>query len=242
MTIPTTAVIYSLDKEMVFLKNDIEVQETRNLGKGTIETCTCQGNMFYLVKAGVGGDQVVRALEGVVKAVKPKRIILAGYAGSADPELKVGKVIIPEKVITLDSKVETIPVNSVIDLPPGADYRSNITLCTVPGLCFKKDKRKLRKELGPNLAVDMESGFCGEWTRKKGIPFTVVKAISDGYDTALPSAEFVTSFFEKKQQGGQLLKQMILHPVQYRRLAGLNKGCIAAAHSLSRILKEILTA
>jgi nucleoside phosphorylase len=236
----STLVLYSLDKEVVFFKKDIKVQEARPLDRGELLTCLYQGKTFHLAKAGVGGEQVTSTLEALVKKVNPRCIILAGYAGSADPNLKIGTVILPEKVITRENTIEEIPVDSVVSLPTGADYRTNITLRTVPGLCFKKDKKKVRAELGNNLAVDMESGFCAAWTREKGVPFAVVKAISDGFDTALPSAQFVTGFFEKKQQGGQLLKQMVLHPIQFRRLAGLNKGCIAAARSLGRILCEIL--
>jgi nucleoside phosphorylase len=230
------AIIYALDLEIKPFRQNLTVREERPLGKGTLALCDWHGQELALVKSGVGGKNIFRALDGLCAAWQPDFLILTGFAGACDPQFHSGQVVIPGNIVTADGRTLVTAIDEVKAVTQAAPC----TMVTVTKIYQFTDKQRLLHEQGPGRVVDMESGFFAAWALECGIPFLVVKAISDPYRFTLPSSRFIAKFFEKKD-GQEMMKQIVIHPLESYRLKKLHAHCRTAAENLKTALYELLS-
>src|SRR5690242_15782834 len=58
-----------------------------------------EGERTVAVCAGMGAEFARRATEAVIQLYRAEMVISAGFAGALTPELKVGSIVVPERVI-----------------------------------------------------------------------------------------------------------------------------------------------
>ena len=133
-------------------------------------------NDAVLVCGGIGAAAARRAAEAVIVLFGPSIIYSAGFAGALDPELKVGDVFFPERVINAGD-------GSSIALNDGKGI-----LVSFGAVANSDQKRKLRDSFGAQ-AVDMEAAAVLRAAEAHGIAFGAVKAISDDSEFDLPPTD-----------------------------------------------------
>jgi adenosylhomocysteine nucleosidase len=129
-----------------------------------------------LTCAGIGAEPARRAAEAIIALYEPAVVCSAGFAGALGPELKVGDVIIPRRVINASD-------GSGIDTGQGEGI-----LISFASVASPEQKSKLAASFKAQ-AVDMEAAAVARAAEARGVRFAAVKAISDERDFALPPME-----------------------------------------------------
>jgi adenosylhomocysteine nucleosidase len=134
-----------------------------------------------LICGGIGAEAARRATEAVISLYSPTLICSAGFAGALDSALKVGDILEPRRVINFadSSRIETEKL---------ASASCNKILITFNNLATPEQKRTLRESYAAD-AVDMEAAAVARAAEVRGIPFAVIKVISDEVDFVFPSTE-----------------------------------------------------
>ena len=134
-----------------------------------------------LVCGGIGAEAARRAAEAAIALYSPAVVYSAGFAGALDPELGVGDLVHPARVINAAD-------GSSVNLVDGKGV-----LVSFGAVASPEQKAKLREAFGAQ-AVDMEASAVARAAEAGGVDFAVVKAISDESDFRFPSLErFVDS-------------------------------------------------
>ena len=129
-----------------------------------------------LVCGGIGVNAARRAAEALIVLYRPWIIYSTGFAGALNPEMRVGDVFCPNRVVNASD-------GSSIVLKEGKGV-----LVSFGSVANAEQKRKLRESFGGD-AVDMEAAAVLRATEVHGISFGAVKAISDGSAFDLPPTE-----------------------------------------------------
>jgi adenosylhomocysteine nucleosidase len=180
-------------------------------------------------KEGVAGLHVI----GVGARALPNRdlpwdrvagIVLAGFAGGLDPELKVGDVVVegmpPALADALPAKVAAF--HTATQLISTADQ-----------------KAELRAETGA-AAVEMEGAAVRELARAVGVPFVQVRAISDTADDAL-DARILRGVDPFGRLRAVAMTGIVLrHPLMLRGLLRLGAHARVAGRRLADVVGRLV--
>ena len=150
-----------------------------------------------VIKTGVGLANAQAACEAVFKKRPWTVFIASGFAGSLVPS-QIGDLVIPEEVVCQGSSVTGSLPRSLILC--NAFYRQQAwntarlsknaalagRLITVRNIVWLgRDKQALGQAFEAS-SLDMESAAIGTMAARRGVPFFVVRSISDGVDEDLP--------------------------------------------------------
>lgn len=156
-------------------------------------------------------------------------IINVGFCGALDRELKIGDVIVADKVFFSKQKFDCRPVSTTASFCHGAIFSSARVVATA------QEKEKLYRSGA--VAVEMEAGGIASYTRDRGIPFYCVRTVSD-----LASESFANDFnkalgTDGRYRIGRLLRSALAKPhLRFPELVRLKKRCDLAAERLGEFL------
>ncbi len=122
----------------------------------------------------------------IIQKLKPELIVFTGTAGALDPDLRIGDIIVVNKVISLkrNSEIE-IPVN----LPYlGRKYIVGSVLTENRFVNDSEEKAKLYKATGAPL-VDMESWGVMEAAKQSKTRLIIIRSVSDLASDDLPKIQ-----------------------------------------------------
>ena len=150
--------------------------------------------MFIFFKTGIGPRRSVSNLERILNLLAPSRILLIGYAGALDPNLKLGDLVAIRRALDCslgrsDPALNNLQVDRQFELTDAdaiVESARSFGLRAFPGdaltsayvLGIPEDKRFLYKKYGA-LIVDMETAAVAGVAASRNIPFSCVRAISD---------------------------------------------------------------
>jgi hopanoid-associated phosphorylase len=158
-------------------------------------------------------------------------VISIGVGGALDPALKVGDVVIGAEVIAGASHWPTDAAWSArlaARLPgalSAAIYGSEVMVLRAA------DKESLRAASGAALA-DMESHIAAEVAAAHGLPFTVVRVVSDTAEADLPSAVAAGLKPDGAMNLVGVLAALALRPLQLPALMRVGRDAEAALKAL----------
>jgi nucleoside phosphorylase len=122
----------------------------------------------------MGLESAQEVTEDILEEKNFDYVFLVGVAGAQSPSLDIGELVIPVEV--MDARNETsYPVEN-FDLRPMAGI-----LFSTDHLNYTPEYRAMLDSKNV-LAVDMEAGAIAAVCQQRGVPFTVIKAISDRID------------------------------------------------------------
>ncbi|HWK34914.1 phosphorylase [Sphingomonas sp.] len=176
-----------------------------------------------------GGDAALleRALDDAA-ARSPGVMLSAGLAGALDSGLRPGDLVIDGEVVeTLRGVLPTAVI--------GAVAGSDAIVATAEA------KRVLAARTGA-IAVDMESHITARVARERGLPFGVVRAISDAADEDLPPAALVGMRPDGGVALGAVLLSLARQPNQLPALLRTGRHAGLAFRNLGRAFDAIAAA
>lgn len=136
-----------------------------------------------------GGARVLVGGRGLEPALaeRPAGFLSFGLCGGLDPSLKIGDLVLGEVVTTANGCffADAAWTRDLADAVPGA-VRTNIAAGEAI-VASREAKAELRARTGAG-AVDMESHLVAEAAARLGVPFAVLRSVSDRADHAIPGA------------------------------------------------------
>lgn len=139
-----------------------------------------ENDCVVLVCGGIGLEAARRAAEAVIARYAPAVIYSAGFAGALTPELKVGDVLRPARVVNASDGSSSV------------SQQGEGVLVTFGAIADPKQKTRLRESYGAQ-SVDMEAAAVARAAEARGVRFAAIKVISDEFDFEFPAMErFVT--------------------------------------------------
>ncbi len=185
-----------------------------------------------------GGREVVAAVtrigtraarevtERLLERLPAEHVIVLGACGAVAPNLAVGELVVPERVMDEASGTVHQPVAL-------AGARAAGTLLTSDVLQRDPAKLEALRRAGV-VAVDMESAAIGAVCEARGVPWSVLRAVSDRAGDPLVDPEVVAlSRPDGTPHLGNLLRFVLRRPQRLATLARLGAGLRAAVRSSS---------
>jgi len=177
-----------------------------------------------VICGGIGPEAARRAAAAVVAIYQPGLLVSAGFAGALDPELRVGQICRPSRVIDAkDSSSREIALGQGV-------------LVSAASIASIELKAKLATAYGAH-AVDMEAAAVARVAEIHGIAFAVVKAISDESNFEMPGMDrFVAS--DGQFRSVAFAGYAAVRPWLWLRVIHLARGSAKASGALCRELEQ----
>ena len=160
-------------------------------------------------------------------------LVSFGFAGGLDPALRPGEVVIPASVLS-DGKVYEAE-RALADLFGGMTGHR-----LVAGTSVAADvatRRQLHATTQAH-AIDLESGSVARVAETHGLPFAVVRAISDSADRDLPPAALLALDRRGTIDLTRVLASLLRQPAQLPALLSLAVGAARAPRALIRLTRR----
>jgi len=223
---PTIALIAAMPMELGALARKLELTAA-----GPFLVGRHHGATIVAAVGGVGAQRCTAALEQLIEQHEPTQIINIGIAGGLAPSPRAGDVIDFDRVMN-----ET---GQTIDLQ--TDAPSGQTLLTVHRAAdTPAKKRQLHEQYGA-AAVDMESFYLARLAADRGIPFRVIRAISDPAETPLPSTTGQWLRSDGSVNVGRAVRHLAAHPSMLPQMLRLRRDTRLAIASLTDHTCRLLT-
>ncbi|OZS75667.1 5'-methylthioadenosine/S-adenosylhomocysteine nucleosidase [Providencia rettgeri] len=196
-------IIGAMEQEVAILRSQIENCQTINRAGCEIYTGQINGVDVTLLKSGIGKVAAAIGTTLLLEHCQPDVVINTGSAGGLDPRLNVGDIVVSTEVRYHDADVTAFGYEpgQMAQYPPA--FVADTKLIEVAEQCIKLlDMNAVRglvcsgdafingaeplariKAMFPQVAaVEMEATAIGQVCHQFGIPFVVVRAISDVAD------------------------------------------------------------
>ncbi len=183
--------------ELNTLRRALPIQEEATVGDFHCLIGACGRRTYWLIRTGVGPEAAGRAAAAVFDAHSPALAVSVGFA-CALSQAEIGDLLLAETVasvrrdsgwtvqpdaVSCDENVRSEIMTAVRGA--GIEARSGMFVSAPLVLCRAQDKRDLSLATGA-LGLDMESAALGTSAARRGVPFAVVRTVSDLVDEDLP--------------------------------------------------------
>lgn len=192
------AIIAAMDKEVSLLLELMPDYHTEYVDNITVYVGKIGGKEVYLSKCGIGKVNAAINTYKIIEYYHPDLIINSGVAGGVDDSAGIGSVLIADRVAYHD-----------VWCGPGTEYgaadglgqyimpsqplmeRLRESLGNREGIHFgllasgdkfiskAEEVAEIKSHFADALGCDMESGAIGQVANQNGIPFIVVRVLSD---------------------------------------------------------------
>lgn len=186
-----------------------------------------------MLVTGMGFESAASAIEWVLMTHECDLVIVAGFAGALDPELRVGDVVVASEVVETDGETwRTV-------LPAELGDRGCGRILTSRNLIGSaRDKLAARKK-SRAVAVDMESAAITEACQGARVPCAVIRVISDSADTGL-SPHLAALLSDGTISPGRVLAAWLRRPLMAAEFWRLARATSLAAKNLADALDALI--
>lgn len=195
------AIIGAMEEEVQLLREALQDAQTERIAGTEYTAGTYEGKEVVLMKSGIGKVSTAMSTAILLDRYKPTVVINTGSAGGYDPTLKVGAIVISDEVRhhDVDVRVFGYEIGQVPQMP--AAFKSDAQLIDVAkeaveaigehpygiglicsGDVFMSDPERVelvRSQFPTMKAVEMEAAAVAQVCYQFGIPFVVIRALSD---------------------------------------------------------------
>ena len=144
------------------------------------------GADVLVAATGVGPANAARAAARLFERHRPRLVVGAGVAGALSEDLGVGDIFVARRV--LDAEGTAPPPDPELTARASAmpGTRSGTLVCVERPLVTASEKASWAAKVDAPAAVDMESSAWARAAAAHGIPYVVLRAISDHALDELP--------------------------------------------------------
>ncbi len=192
---------------------------------------------WWMIPMGVGPERAAATASNVLGAKRLDALWSTGFACALGPAA-IGDVLIGTGVTRIDGVTLSQPVacaSSMVEwVRQAVEAKGVKTQCggfvTVPRVLCRAEEKRAVADLVNGVGLDMESAALGQVATAQGIPFAIVRTVSDLVDESLP-LDF--NLFLRPSGWAKGVASCVAHPSS---LIGLNRLRVQ-----SRIAGEQLT-
>ncbi|MGM9649567.1 MAG: 5'-methylthioadenosine/adenosylhomocysteine nucleosidase [Butyricicoccaceae bacterium] len=193
-------ILGALDAEVALIRDKMDIAETTEMFGTTYYQGTVYGQQVVLVCCGVGKVNAAVCAATAVSKFGAECIVNVGIAGAMRPGLKIMDVVISEQVafhdqdrimldyypkcefFQADEALRTLCLTACAEIP-ALEHRVHTGLI-ISGDQFINDaavKKQLNERYAP-AATEMEGAAIGHAAFMFGVPFLVIRTMSDAAD------------------------------------------------------------
>lgn len=200
------------------------------------------GGAQVIVEIGDMGRQCARQAANRLVDQGAKWIACAGFAAALDEKARAGDVVVADSVCHLGSHESKLPCcpSLLAAVPPSGRLGYSIwrsDFVTSDSMILRASMKRDIYAQTRAATLDMESSAVGEVCSKRGVPFIVVKGISDTADQDLPDeVEALATAAGWADRVGLLLGR----PHLWRDLWRLRKNALKASDNLGDVIGMML--
>jgi hypothetical protein len=175
-----------------------------------------------------GGARVLIGGRGLALAGRPAALLSFGLCGALDPSFEIGDMVLGETVTSDRGCYAADPTwsNELAMAVPGAQRTGIAAGDEITAT--RQAKAALRSRTGAG-AVDMESHLVAEAAARLGVPFAVLRSVSDRADHAICGAAQAGFSATGKPDVAAVLRVLLSRPHQFPSLV---RNAIHAATAL----------
>jgi adenosylhomocysteine nucleosidase len=205
----TIGLICAIPQELAHLRAALADSHSENVAHTVFDTGTIDGHDVVLAGSGMGKANAALVTTLLADRFGCRAVVFSGVAGGLDPRLAIGDIVVADMVIQHDAGVLEnerlrvyqpgyVPVINPTDrlgYPADPDLldrvRQRLQGISIPGqivygtvlsgdqyLNCDITRERLLRELG-GLAIEMEGGAVAQVCDAFGIPWLVIRALSD---------------------------------------------------------------
>ena len=227
-------VIGAMSEEVQLLLDEMDDVKEQVHAEITVTRGNYKGTGIVLAQSGIGKVNATICTQMLIDLYKPQKFIFSGVAGGLLPNMQAGDIIIASHVVQYDMDLtafgrrrgETPGRDRLIECSPdlvgkataafddafdGVEGAPNLMLGTIAsGDQFVQDTemmRWLQREFAA-LATEMEGAAFGYTCHLNGLPFAVIRALSDSSGESADK-DFEQNLHNACQNSFRLMDRMI---------------------------------
>lgn len=182
---------------------------------------------------GIGMRAGAQAAERVLDALSPDHLVVVGIAGGIGESVAIGDLIVPERVMNLETGEQFQPSPLGVARPRG-------TLASSDALLEAPDEARSLSGRGV-IAIDMETAAIAGVCERRGCPWSVFQAVSDRADDGSTDAMVLGLVDpEGNPKLGAVARFVLTRPQRIPQLVRLARGANAATGAAARAAFEAL--
>lgn len=237
------ALVAAMDAEVRSVRRHFDFEPAVRDGLLTFQKgVTRDGHDFVLALSGIGRPNARKATERLLNDFPVSAIVSFGVAGALVEGFALGEIAIATRVTSETG--DEVPcddglngtIASVVDelrLP----FRRTASVTVDRVISEPAEKADLHRKSGAKI-VEMESLAIGQVATAAGIPFAVVRAISDLDKTRLP--DFSKFMQDHQINSRRLIRHLLTRPGDIRPLLHFFSVTSAASGTFARIFANLL--
>lgn len=189
------------------------------------------GKAIHSAVVGIGARRAGESMRRLLAEHRPDRVLLVGFSGALTPDLAVGEVVGGQSVVHVDGRTW--------QLAGPKTQRCGPLLCVDDVVDDPAKKSEIGRRFNA-LAVDMESTAVAEVCQNAQIRLTILRAISDGVDDALPPdlAGLVHPDGRANLMG--VITYLVRHPNRLPALLSLGRATRLAGERLAEAAWQVV--
>ena len=204
-------IIFAMQEELKELKKYFKIEKNYNIFNLTFYETKINDNEIILVESGIGKVNAARTCQILIDNMKVDYIFNVGVAGGVSPSLKIGDIVIGEKLVQHDFDFTAFNYEKGYIPDAGKFFDSDEYLIKVAENFLQKAKKgviasgdifctdpkmsdKINKKFNA-LCVEMEGASIAQVCFLSHVPFFIIRAISDvpNNNNAVTYEEFLDS-------------------------------------------------
>ncbi len=230
--------VAALPEELAGLAGRLRDRATARAGDVTFQTGTLAGRAAAVASTGDGPVRAARGLSALLAAVEPSELWVVGLGGGLSPGLEPADLVASAEV---REGATGEPVGAPLPLPSGIAAGTVVTLDRIVSLA--RDKRSVWEAAGsPSPAVvDLESAAYVRVATAAGVPWCVVRAVSDPTEEDLPLDFESFRDAEGGLQRSRIARHAATRPSVLRQLLRLRSVVATCAERLADAVETDLS-
>ena len=239
-----TLILSALPEEFEGLSRSVEAEARR---PGEADGSSLRGRMAGAsVRLASTGDGAIRATRGALSCLEdgPASFLIgAGVAGALSPALRAGEIVVATRVADVSGDAPAPEPEWVARAVALGAKRAAFVTVAEP-LCSPARKREVAALLGTgdagDAAVDMESAAWARAAASRGVPYVILRAISDTFEEELPG--FLASCVapDGSVDRSAVAWKLLYHPAAIPSLLALRHRITESSAGLGRFLSRLL--
>ena len=180
-----------------------------------------------------GGARVLIGGRGLTAtlAKRPAALLSFGLCGALDPALRIGDMVLGESVTTGNGRFAADPAwtRELAACIPGARLTGIAAGDDIMGTRAAKASLRIRTGAG---AVDMESHLVAQAAARLGVPFAVLRSVSDRADHAICGAAQAGFSIDGRPNVGAVVMALLSSPLEFPSLIRTARHAATAFRAL----------
>jgi nucleoside phosphorylase len=207
---------------------------------------------YLLVQSGMGRERAERALRFVLQRYHPDAVLSLGFCGALAAPLRVGDLVLCSPLTALaalPSPLRPVPLEGELQCDSSlVEQALQLTTpllrggcLTLPGVASDPHLKEWLSSNYDSAVVDMESFWLARVAQEAGVPFLVVRSVSDTRTESLPPLdELVDDLGHPRLK--PMSRYLLSHPQGIAGFARLARQARRAEESLTRFAMQFLKA